>query len=284
MLDDSKGTPPTSSPPIAQVLAQAQRGTHEACSGCPWNPQRLPSVGFGKSCERHGLPWSSTAPALSMQVVQDPGGTTPEQTGILCFVCNKENPTDRTAQNNYALWQAGVADTGNDYLATHYWSNAVMHGASGAARTQKDFAAARRHCQGVLAAQIDALTPHVIIASGKPAAESLYALGLLAQQWDAFRHVFAEGAYRETATHNGRMIHVFCTYHTAARSVNTTAARLNTGETDRLIRRKAEAAGRVNAVEAFLAPFAGRQDSVSRGLRVLLLHWLDIGAAIRASA
>lgn len=156
-----------------------------------------------------------------------------------------------------------------------------MRGAECGDRTKKDFAAACRQCLGVLAAQIDALTPRVIIASGKAAAESLYALGLLSQRWDAFKRVFAEGVYHETATDNGRSVEVFCTYHTAARSVNTTAARLYTSNTDTLIRRKAKAAGRADSVHAFPASHTGRQDAVSQGLRVLLLHWLDIGAAIR---
>ena len=269
---------------IAHVLAQAQRGAHESCSGCPWNPLLLPGVGFGTSCEEHGVRWSAGEQPISMQIVQDPGNTTPQKTMKLCFVCNKENPTDRTAQNNDALWQAAVADTGEPYLRSHYWTNAMMHGASGAARNDQDLAAAHLHCQGVLAAQIDALAPRVIIASGKAAAESLHALGLLSSRWDVFRRGFAEGAYHEITTRNGRTIHVYCTYHTAARAVNTVAAPLHSPHTDALLRRKAEAVGRVDQVQAFLAPYAGRQDATSRGLRVLLLHWLDIGAAIRDAA
>ena len=139
--------------------------------------------------------------------------------------------------------------------------------ASGTARNDQDLAAAHLHCQGVLAAQIDALAPRVIIASGKAAADSLYALGLLSSRWDAFRRGFAEGAYHEITTRNGRTIHVYCTYHTAARAVNTVAAPLYSPHTDALLRRKAEATGRVDQVQAFLAPyFAGRQDATSQGL------------------
>jgi len=275
---------PVTASAIAHVLTEAQRGTHEACSGCPWSPLLLPDVGFGTSCEEHGVRWSAGEQPISMQIVQDPGNTTPQKTMKLCFVCNKANPTDRTAQNNDALWQTAVADTDEQYLRSHYWTNAMMHGASGAARNDHDLAAAHLHCQGVLAAQIDALAPRVIIASGKVAADSLYALGLLSSRWDAFRRGFAEGAYHEATTRNGRTIHVYCTYHTAARAVNTVAAPLYSPHTDALLQRKAEATGRIDQVQAFLAPYAGRQDATSRGLRVLLLHWLDIGTAIRDAA
>lgn len=44
-----------------------------------------------------------------MLIVQDPGDTTPHQTGRLCAVHNAENPSDKTAQQALHLWNAAVS-------------------------------------------------------------------------------------------------------------------------------------------------------------------------------
>jgi len=241
-------------------------------------------LAFGVSCREHGIDWLASEHAVSMQIVRDPANTTPEKTGRLCFVCNSRNPTDRTAQNAYALWQAAVAlgDHGDEairYLDGHYWTNAVMHGASG--ERIKSLNRARHCCVGVLRDQINSLSPKLIIASGADAVKSLNELGLVKVRWRELRDTFPQGAYRELAVlDDGSEVMIYCTYHTSAGVVNRTVARWYTCDTEELIAEKLRRLPDRSVADRFLNRHQPRSAS-GRGMRVLLLHWLDIGETIR---
>jgi uracil-DNA glycosylase len=216
-----------------------------------------------------------------MMIVRDPGGTTPARTGRLCFVCNSDNPSDRTARHAFDLWRAAVAlaETGPDacrYLDRHYWCNAAMHGSDA-----KNLRSARRHCVGVLRDQMSALSPRVVIASGVEAATSLYELGFLKRRWQSFRGDLAGGAYQEEFVgESGGIMHVFCTYHTAATGVNYMVSRLYTERTESLLAKRRDSLDDAGSFDAFLARYSPAS-AEGRGMRVLLLHWLGIGGAVR---
>jgi hypothetical protein len=269
---------------LQQTLRAAEGGGHPACQSCPSSPKRASGAAFGVSCREHGIDWSSSGSAVSFMVVRDPANTTPAQTGKLCFVCNSLNPSDRTAQHAFALWRAAVAlaDRGaaaHRYLDTHYWTNAAMHGTDTRRLEQ-----ARRACTPVLREQIELLSPRVIIASGVQAATSLGDVGLLAKRWAEFRQGLASGAYRErTALGSGSEVDVYCTYHTSATGVNCEVSKLYSAATERLLEARRGRLGDTAAIDAFLTRFDPRS-AEGRGMRVLLLHWLDIGEAIRCAA
>lgn len=267
---------------LKHTLAAAEIGAHCGCIDCPSNPKAVPSAAFGTSCRDHGIDWSTPRPAVSMTIVRDPADTTPASTTKLCFVCNSENPSDGTARHAFDLWRAAVAlaDDGwqaERYLDCHYWTNAAMHGT-----VESNLPRARRCCTVVLRHQIDLLSPRVIIASGTDAATSLHELGLLQRPWSRFRDSLASGVYTETARlRSGSDARVYCTYHTSKRAVNLSVAKLYSEATDAMLEKKLSAMSATGAVDAFLSRY-NLTDPEGRGMRVLLLHWLDIGAAIRS--
>lgn len=279
---------------LQELLALARDGVLPACDGCPWSPRRDRSVGFGVSCTDHGVRWESESQANSMLIVQDPADTTPHETGRLCAVHNSMNPSDRTAQQSLALWNAAVSlqaeePNAGGYLRRHYWTNSIMHGASGSTglRASKIMARARQHCLRVLEAQIRLLRPNVIIATGKAAVDSLRELRLIPVDWSKARQIFSDGAYhhRNAEWIADKTVRVFCTYHTAARVVNQTLAKMyDPSHTEDLILKKSRAIHSPPSVEQFLRRY-GEPDkrSADRGMRYLLNHWLDIGLAIRAA-
>lgn len=280
---------------ITQILKEAEKGNLECCMKCPWSPVREESVGFGVSCTTHGMNWKKETKANSMIVVQDPGDTTPHHTGRLCAVHNAENPTDKTAQQNLQLWNAAVSLEHNNpeaggYLKHHYWTNAIMHGASGSTglREKSIMKAAQKCCSNVLAFQIQALKPNIVIAKGTTAVNSLHEIGIIRNDWSVIRHNFGKGAYREDVTSWGSLppFKVFCTYHTSARVVNQTLSRLyNSTETEKYIREKLEKLNSQESIKQFLmAHIDTDNNSRARGMRYLLNHWLDIGAEMRVSS
>ena len=271
-----------------ELLSAACAGSLNACKACSWAPSRQPNVGFGVSCSKHGVDIASARRAISMLVLSDPADTTPHVTGRLCFVCNSRNPTDRTAQHAFALWRAAVslADDGSEscrYLDRHYWTNSVLHGLAKRKRTNSPLWVARRHCSAVLRAQIETLAPRVLIASGQNAANSLHDLGLLSVPWEEYSPM-RSGSHREVSILNGQPIEVFATYHTSATGVNCAVSKLyDAAHIEPCISQKARVLADRGSVEAFLARYAVNRpnDAESRGMRVLLAHWLDIGSALR---
>jgi hypothetical protein len=283
---------------ISSILDDARGGRHPSCRDCPWNPGLVGAVAFGQSCRTHGVDWERhPARAVSLQVVQDPGGTTPEKTGKLCFACNSHNPTDRTAQHNYDLWRGAVAlrwerpaledhaSEGFRHLRHHYWANAAMHGAP-AGPLRQHLPGASRACSRIIEEQVRSLRPRVIIASGQVASETLRRLGYVSETWLQIRAAFDRGPFESSAHHkpwpDGSRLTVFCTYHTSIRTVNTAAARLYEPHyTERRIAEATTALGTTEATQRFLDEYAHTEKATHRGMRVLLLHWLRIGSRIR---
>lgn len=280
---------------ITEILKQAENGGLEYCKKCPWSPEHEQSVGYGVSCTIHGINWEIDKKANSMIVVQDPGDTTPHRTGILCAVHNAENPTDKTAQQNLQLWNAAVSmkqdkPEAGGYLKKHYWTNAIMHGASGntGLREKSTMKVARNCCSNVLALQIMALQPNVIIAEGTEAVHSLYDIGVIQKDWQLIKHHYKTGAYSEVACSWRGLpdFKVFCTYHTSARVVNQTLSKsYDPVETENYILRKAQNLNSPDSVNSFLPVYdEPERSSRNMGMRFLLNHWLDIGLAIREKA
>ena len=266
---------------IVELLRQAEGGLLPGCATCPSSPRNATNPAFGTSCTEHGVDWRSGQHAVSMMVVSNPAGTTPERTKRLCFVHNSANSSDRTAQHAFALWRAAVSQGDKlpdsvRYISDHYWTNAAMHGTD-----DGNLETARRCCVPVLAAQVEVLRPSVIIASGREAAASLHDIGLLRQTWPQFRSELATHAHHEDGTlSSGACVEIFCTYHTSWRVVGTHAKRLYSGETESIIAAHRAGIPDPSALDAFLKRFS-LHDKYGPGMRVLLTHWIGIGEAIR---
>jgi hypothetical protein len=267
---------------LTELLKNAENGYHSACKECPWNPKRVEKPAFGVSCIEHGIDWSGKASAVSVLVAQDPGGTTPEKTRRLCGICNTKNATDLSAQHGYFLWKAAVslADSGLDarrYMKNHYWTNAVMHGVKNDTQLEK----ARGHCKDILFEQINLLSPRIIIATGKVACESLFDLDLITKPWEEINSLFSHQVYSERKTlTSGTEVTVYCTFHGSARGVKFLAANLYSDNTKKLLNEKIEQLPVALPAQRFLRQYQGVSDE-DKGMRVLLLHWLEIGEGIR---
>lgn len=274
---------------MKQLLEEAKLGTHEKCRYCPWNPITVGPIAFGESCTEHGINWSSSGQAKSMQVVQDPAGTTPGTTGRLCFVHNSKNLSDKTARHAFDLWKATVAfdstEVSDPYLKNHYWTNALLHGADKITQKQlrnsTTLIKARRCCAQLLKEQIKLLSPKVIFANGEYAVTSLFELGYISSPWEKVKQVFSLGPYHELITSaDGNEINLFCTFHTAITPINTHIAHLYTAKLQSILDERLENIRRYTNVSSFLNKYS-LNDSTGKGMRVLLLHWIDIGTAIR---
>jgi len=281
---------------IADILKHAKSGTCEACEHCPWSPRLDSPVAFGLSCREHGLDWSGWEAgrrANSMLIGQDPGGSTPKETGRLCTVCNAENITDKTAQHGLDLWEAAVslnirAPEAGGYLKKHYWTNAIMHGSSTGDKTSRQ--EAKRHCSKVLEAQIRALKPRIIIAKGECAMDSLFDIRLISKKWSGIRQRFDTGAYCEPNSNwldnDDEVIRVYCTYQTAAGVVNRTLGSKYEARSEQIeasIERKASELESHSSIELFLKQYNQPDNTNHQGMRYLLNHWIDIGIGIRAA-
>jgi len=218
------------------LFEESKSGNYIHCKNCPWNPKKVGPIAFGVSCEEHGIKWSLGEKAISLQVVQDPAGTTPEKTGRLCFVHNSKNLSDKTAQHAYDLWKATVSydvDSKSDnYLKNHYWTNALMHGADKVTqahlRKTQVLEIARKQCSNILLEQIILTSPKVIIANGEIATKSLYDIGLLHHRWSDFKQDFDKGIHKEISLlPNGDKVIVFSTFHTAITPINTNSPELS---------------------------------------------------------
>lgn len=155
-----------------------------------------------------------------------------------------------------------------------------MHGAPKEARSRKE--EARSCCSSVLRDQIQTLLPKVVIALGVHATKSLFQIGLLQKPWDKIRRDFSTGVYRESRSWFGFKTSIYCTYHTGNKAVNIHAPKLYTPRTEELLSQRIEQLEDQAAVHDFLKK--NPIDATNgRGMRVLLLHWLDIGEAIRSA-
>jgi uracil-DNA glycosylase family 4 len=270
---------------VQRFLTICEEGKHGSCFSCSWRPATFGGAesSFGVSCTENGFDYINSSSAVSMIIAQDPAGTTPEKTGKLCMVCNSENQTDKTARNIYGLWTAAVSlgprgDRPPRYYDQNYSTNAIKHGVSGEQR--KYINKARRSCSAILQKEIGLLSPRVIIACGTMAAQSLYEIGLITTKWGGFRKNLGREVYRETA--NG--ITVFCTYHPSARAMQTVHKLYsdeNSYKTMNIIKEKvAEHPEIEGSVNSFLEIYTDPRPH-DKAMRVLLLHWIDIGAAIR---
>ena len=274
---------------MRNFLESARSGSHPGCQNCPWNPKIVGKIAFGLSCLEHGIDWSESRRAVSIQVVQDPAGTTPDKTGRLCFVHNSQNPTDKTAQHAYDLWRATVSynnvKNSDPYLKTHYWTNAILHGADKKnTELRKKVNQARRCCEVLLNEQVERLSPKVIIANGEYAANSLYSLGYTTKPWSQLKEGLGNHVYSHLyKLPTGEVITVFCTYHTAITAVNTHVARLFTPKMNELIHEKLAPVKQYAPIKRFLDKYPP-YDGTGKGMMVLLFHWLEIGEAIRSAS
>jgi hypothetical protein len=275
-------------------LDNIKEGHLAFCKNCPWNPQKYPKrIAFGVSCVEHGFDWTKPGSVTSMLIAQDPGGTTPARTGKLCGKCNTQSSTDHSANHGFSLWQAAVSlyQSGSDstkYMKGHYWTNAIMHGFKALDKDnikereiENQREAARVCCTKILYEQIIMLSPKIIIATGKNTSESLFELNLISKRWDEFKTNFSQKVYCEQTTlPSGKPVTIYCTFHGSATAVNTHVARCYTGETKEILSRRIEKLPNSEPAKHFLRTFQ-EFNGEGRGMRVLLLHWLEIGEAIR---
>jgi hypothetical protein len=78
----------------------------------------------------------------------------------------------------------------------------------------------------------------------------------------------------------GKIATVYCTFHGSATAVNTHVARLYTDETKKILTQKIEKLPNAIPAQRFLRLYQGINGE-DKGMRVLLLHWLEIGEGIR---
>lgn len=280
---------------IVELIKIIEKGKHPACQDCPWNPnlnKKYPSD-FGSSCVLHGIDWSKSRSAVSMLIAQDPAGTTPAKTGSLCGYCNARFSTDHSAQHGYLLWKAAIslAESGPAayrYMSEHYWTNAIMHGVkvdkndkNEINENERQRKQARFCCESILLEQINLLSPRVIIVTGTYAADSMFHLGLISKSWNDFKNQFSHQVYSEQITlSSGIKSTIYCTYHASATAVNTHVARMFTEETNTLLTQKIEQLPNSIPAQHFMRQFQGIRGE-DKGMKVLLLHWLEIGEGIR---
>jgi hypothetical protein len=283
---------------LGALRVSLESGNHPACESCSWSPAHGRAA-FGWSCSTHGYHVDRPAGLLSLQLVQDPAGTTPDQTGKLCFVCNSANPSDRTAQASWELWRTAVLgvphhgapasrDGVDPLLERHFWMNSTMHGVAGDSPRAKQRPDALARCSMVLREVLERLAPKVLIVNGRQA-ETAFRLTGLALDTGGFPHRWSDrGAARvrgKSGPNGSTALKAFVTPHTSIRGVNFGAAKcFRPKETDAIVRRKAAECGVADAAEAFLARYRNDDHATDRGMRVLLSHWLDIGRAIREVA
>jgi len=280
---------------ITDLLSSAKSGLNTYCKNCPWNPNNFKeNIAFGVSCKKHGVDWSKPVQAVSMLIAQDPAGTTPSKTGNLCGFCNIQNPTDKSAQQGYAIWKAAVSLSESSqgatrYMNNHYWTNAIMHGVQIDESHETNlsysikYEAARTCCENILFEQINLLSPKIVIVTGKVASKSLFDLGLITISWDVFKNDFSRQVYVEQTTlPSGKNVTIYCTFHGSARAVNTQASKVYTEETKKLLSHKIELLHDPLVAQRFLRQYPGITPH-EKGMRVLLLHWLDIGEDIRSA-
>lgn len=156
-----------------------------------------------------------------------------------------------------------------------------MHGVDKKHPLRRKMGEARASCTTVLKDQITSLSPKIIIANGKEACESLYDIELITIRWDVFKYDFPQKVYYERALlTNGKETAVYCTYHTSAQVVSTHIRRLHSEDTEVLLSKKLESLNNPPAIQWFLDHYP-KTNNEGRGMRVLLLHWLDIGEGIR---
>lgn len=267
---------------LKNLLKTAEEGRHSACQKCPWNPKFDEEAAFGVSCVKHGIDWSLPVSAVSILIAQDPANTTPAKTGRLCGFCNTQFASDKSANHGYDLWNAAVslAEYGlavNRYMKNHYWTNAIMHGGS----NEKQRESARVCCTRILFEQISLLSPRIIIVTGKVASESLFDLKFLSKRWDEFKSVFSHQVYSELTTlPSGKKATVYCTYHGSSTVVNTHVADLYSDDTKNTLNKRIGQLPDASSAQNFLRKYPDSNEQ-GRGMRVLLLHWLEIGESIR---
>jgi len=284
---------------IDGVLNEARAGTSAGCQGCPWNPLTVGPMAFGTSCTEHTS--LSSGRALVVSVAQDPGGTTPERTGRLCVVCNSRNASDRSAGHAFDLWRAAISFASNDrsyqdpIMRQTYFTNAVLHGVpTGDRRSEaerKRLTAQREKansfCAGVLAQQLAALQPSIVMVSGATARAAVDLLSSGA--WSAVspsepsqKRIRVSGVPHE--------IECFALVHASARGTNFEAAKrarewfATTGDQERFV--ESRIASLPSGVQARLLlqkcrPSAGGTDTEYRGMMAHLAWWIAVGNAIR---
>jgi hypothetical protein len=129
--------------------------------------------------------------------------------------------------------------------------------------------------------QIITLSPKVIIANGREACDSLYDLNLITKGWEDFRYDFPQKAYCEcTLLPSGVEAKIYCTYHTSAQVVNPHVRRNYSEDTEHLLSKWLKELNNPLSIQWFLDYYLNTTNK-GRGMRVLLLHWLDIGVSIR---
>jgi hypothetical protein len=115
------------------------------------------------------------------------------------------------------------------------------------------------------------------------ACESLYDIKLITKRWDDFRYDFPQKVYYERASlSTGIDTAIYCTYHTSARVVNTHIRRIYSENTEVLLSNKLERLNNPPAIRQYLDHYLNTSNE-GRGMRVLLLHWLEIGEGIRSA-
>lgn len=284
---------------LGELLEDAQVGRHSACSACPWNPARVGPMAFGSSCVTHT---SGSGPALFIQIAQDPGGTTPEKTGILCPVCNSR--TDKSASHGFDLWRAAVSMQPlslayrDAIIQRTYFTNALLHGVpSGSRRSPQEAEAlkslrpmAARSCATILRHQFEVLQPRVAIVIGDLAARALDSVSR--GSWtDATSE--APPTREFLASPAGPPIVAFKLIHGSARGTNLAAAPLarelfrSLSDQERFIRKRIDSLPSPGEALAFVRKYRDAVRGTDTEYRGMLLHlawWIHVGSAMRAVA
>jgi hypothetical protein len=231
-----------------------------------------------------------------MSIGRDPGGTTPEKTGVLCSTCNRKNMTDKSAQGAFDLANAAIiGDMSFDpdrsrhpYFTRHYVTNVVKHGVPtrGCLSAQEQqvlkgrFDEARLCCSAILKEEILALKPVLIKPSGKDAASSLQQMGILPER--SLIDLVERSPHRLKDYYGpGKDLLIFCLYHQAIKVTNMTLPRYYSDSVMDEIQELKKGHPGPAAVEAFIRKYQGVSETTRRGMMVHLKHWLRLGKLLR---
>lgn len=266
---------------------------HPSCKSCPLS---IKGMAFGVSCTKHNIDWQNNDKTpLFMGAGSDPGGTTPEKTGILCAFCNSANATDKTAQHTFDLlktaiigdWKYNLKE-GHHFFKQFYSTNIVKHGIptkgnlsdSEIRNLKSQFDFSRRCCKGVFLDELNLFKPKLLTLSGKNSVMTLQELKILPS--GSFMTMVENSPYKIRSYYSdGSDLLIWCLYHTAAKVTNMTLPRYYSDSILEEINVIKKNHPNPEAVDSFIQKYNRESDTVRKGMMVHLKSWLKMGQLMR---
>lgn len=263
---------------MANLIDKIERRNHESCKYCPLSSQK---TAFGKSCPEHYFNWlKSDEGAKVISIAKDPGGTSPEKTGVMCIFCNYD-PTASTASILFKVAILGVSPEEpikkeSSIFQVWYDTNAIKHGIP-RELDKDDIQLASTCCSAILREEISILKPEVIRVAGSAALKSLMNAGIIENAAPTMKnYAFSDPLIKKNYYGNGQDLHICFIYHTSPRTTNMTLPRYYGPEIDKEIERYKRRHPNPGAIEDFKEQYKHRA-----GMMVHLYLWLKFADRLR---